>query len=81
MKLYIAYKDTDTLIEGTYSNIIGVFDSDQKAWDALSKDNDFQHAIPSKFGNGKVYHFDGELSYYYHVKPMELNKSLLEEIV
>jgi hypothetical protein len=79
MKLYLAYKDSSTLMEGHYENCLGVFDSEQKAWDFLRTTSDFEYAETSKNGRSKVYHFDGELSYYWYVSEVELNKPFRED--
>ena len=71
MKLYLACKDACTLMEGVYEQCVGVFDSEQKAWDYLRTTSDFE--LSESKGNSKVYHFDGELSYYWYVKEVELN--------
>lgn len=81
MKLYLAYKDSQTLMEGTYENCLGVFESEEAAWVYLASTDDFEkseHSVnrKTKEVNKKVrvYHFDGELSYFWYVKEVELNK-------
>lgn len=76
-KLYLAYNDTQTLMEGYYENCVGVFDSEQKAWECLEKTYNYNNSMKKK--NQRVYHFDGELSYYWYVKEVILNKGLNEE--
>lgn len=74
MKLYLAYKDSDTLMEGTYEKCLGVFESQQKAWDYLKTTTDFEKSHWNKTRDSRVYHFDGELSYHWYVKEVELNE-------
>lgn len=78
MKLYLAYKDCNTLMEGLYESCLGVFDSEKKAWEFLKTTGDFEHSESSKRSKGRVYHFDGEMSYYWHVLEVELNKPIYE---
>lgn len=77
MKLYLAFKDSCTMMEGYYQNVLGVFDTEKKAWDYLKKTADYKYSKENK--SGRVYHFDGELSYYWQVKEIELNKGNEDE--
>lgn len=74
MKLYLAYKDANTLMEGYYEQCLGVFDSAELAWNYLKTTSDYEHSEKSKEYNRRVYHFDGELSYYWRVEEVILNK-------
>jgi hypothetical protein len=74
MKLYLAYKNSVCLMEGEYEHCLGVFDSKERAWDFLKTTDDFKFA--EKTRSGWTYHFDGELSYFWYVQEVELNKPL-----
>jgi hypothetical protein len=76
MDIYLAHKDTHTLMEGTFEEVLGVFDSVEKAWAFLATTRDFERSKQTK--DGRVYHFDGELSYYWHVRGATLNKPIKE---
>jgi hypothetical protein len=76
MTLYLAYKDCNTLMEGYYEHLEGVFDTRDKAWDFLATTDDFEHSEPAKKGEGRVYHWDGEMSYYWHVREIYLNEPM-----
>lgn len=73
MKIYLAYKDTQTMKEGFYENCVGVFDTEEKAWEFLRTTSDFDRSEPYVNGKSRVYHYDGELSYYWQVTEQELN--------
>lgn len=78
MKLYLAYRDTSTMMDGNYSDVYGVFDTEKNAWKCLKKTLDYENSKQHKKDpKMRVYHFDGELSYYWYVKEVELNKELL----
>lgn len=76
MKLYLAFKDSETFMEGTFENCVGVFDSLQRAWDFLRTTYNFDKSKLSNNGFSRVYHVDGELSYHWYVKEVELNKPI-----
>lgn len=77
--LYAAFIDHVTLMEGTYKNLAGIFDSEEKAWDYLKTTPDYKNTVLSKDGVSRVYHFDGTLSMYYRVMPIQLNIGLYED--
>lgn len=77
MKLYLAFKTAITLMEGESEQVLGVFDSEKAAWSYIETTSDFEHSEPG-IGNNRVYHFDGELSYYWYVQEVELNKPIYE---
>lgn len=74
MKVYMAFKDASSLMEGTFQDCLGIFDSEEKAWDYLKTTSNFEYSEWTKKKKSRVYHFDGELSYYWYVKEVELNK-------
>lgn len=78
MKLYLAIKESTTLMEGASEQVLGVFDSEETAWAYLKTTSDYEHSKPSKSGATRVYHFDGELSYFWYVNEVELNKPIHE---
>lgn len=79
MKVYLAFKDSNTMMEGYFEQVVGVFDSEDKAWAFLKTTSDFEYSNPSKNGKYRVYHFDGELSHHWRVMELELNKPIHEE--
>lgn len=78
MTVYLAYKDTNTLMEGYYEQLMGVFDSEQKAWDYLRTTGDFEASELCKDGVSRVYHFDGEMSYHWSVHAADVNMPIYE---
>lgn len=78
MKLYLAYKNCNTLMEGDYENCVGVFETRDKAWDYLKTTSDFEYSKSINQGAARIYYFDGEMAYYWHVKEVELNKGFCE---
>lgn len=85
MKLFLAYKNSATLMDGECEQLLGVFTTKEAAWQLLGQTSDFTNSQPLKNRRtGEVnpevraYHFDGELSYYWQVKEAELNSPLNE---
>jgi hypothetical protein len=73
MEVYLAYKDAETMMEGTFEECLGVFDSEEGAWAFLKTTYNFDRSKPTK-GGSRVYHFDGTLSYRWHVRRAIVNK-------
>lgn len=81
MQLYLAIKETITLMEGSSEEVLGVFDSGETAWTYLKTTTYYEDSEPHKNNeNVRVYHFDGELSYYWLVREVELNKPINEYV-
>ena len=72
-KLYLAYEATVTLMEGTFKSCLGVFDSEKKAWAYLKNMHNFNKSRWNKSKTARLYHYDGELTYKWYVKEVELN--------
>jgi len=75
MTLYLAYNDTDTLMHGYFEQCLGIFDSEEKAWDHLKTTTFFESSEPTKDGQ-RVFHYDGEMSIHWYVKAVELNRPI-----
>ena len=78
MTVYLAYRDTNTLMEGYYEQLMGVFDSEQKAWDYLRTTGDFEKSEPIENNTSRVYHYDGEMSFHWSVHAASLNVPIYE---
>lgn len=76
MKLYLALESSATLMEGTYENLIGIYSTPELAaaafyghcFDGAERVGDFRW----------VNHVDGELTVYYEVEVLELDKPRFE---
>lgn len=74
MKLYLACKDAHT-IEGTFEDVLGVFDSRDKAWEHLKGTHNYELSKPiDRLPAIREYVYDGELSYSWYVVEVELNQ-------
>lgn len=66
MKVYLAVITTDTLMEGSSQEVIGVFSSKKKAAEAFKENYSFEEAEQiGDFSWRNI--FDGELAYYFDV--------------
>ncbi len=73
MKLYLAKVTNSTLMDGSYEQVLGVYSTPEKAVEALKTHWNFDEAENlSKYL--WRYIFDGELSMYYEVADIELDK-------
>lgn len=75
MKLFMAIADHIALMEGSSREIIGVYDSKEKAIVALKRfmpETGIEVVKDTRYR----YIFDGEYQIYYEVEELELNKDL-----
>lgn len=74
MKLYLPVVGTETLMEGYSEEVLGVFDTYDKAFSCLSNHYGFEKATSVLYFWRHV--FDGEMTIDYMVKETDLNEEL-----
>jgi hypothetical protein len=76
MKLYLVTHEVETLMEGTFINVLGVYSSRKAALNLIKDMHDFKKYEKTSTNVFK-YIFDGEMTEYYVIKKVHLDKFIL----
>lgn len=80
MELFLVKRETASLLDGIYTEILGVFSCKEKAKSAIENQFDFEYfTTVNTRNNCWKYVFDGELTYYYLIEEIILDKFIYED--